>query len=478
MIELSTTWHQTVQFLEHEDFDAAYGILDDAFGEADREGRAGLALLGASLSSLYGDTGVDDTRKALRDAVLLDPRLREDRLYRALQAELTARDEPERGAQLARAVQAAPARLGLPDEEAIAQFHVMVALAVAEQPAEAIEAAPNSADLPVHLRWRLRSWQADCEEQLGHHEDAVSLYAEAAHLSSGESRAIMQQEQAAVLLHLERHAEAIELLDRARIALSGTPGGAGGPGDELHLANWYYLRAQAELGLGQTDTALASITRASELERVAGDPSYGVELVWGQVLVALAQTEEAVRHFEAALELARPQDRPYALHELGVAYLDMDAPVEARDRLQEVLAFDEYPFLPEVYADLGEAEYRLGRLAEAEQNAQFALSQGATVPASLVLGSVALDYYHLDEALEHYERVIREAAPGTRDWVTGHQMAADILSQQGFRDPAGIYSHASQAIEHTDRSDEWYATLSDLMQRAEREMKGGGRTLN
>ncbi|WP_027481460.1 tetratricopeptide repeat protein [Deinococcus pimensis] len=473
MIELSTTWHQTAQALEQEDFDAAYGILDGAFGEATRAQRGALALLGASVTSLYGDGGVDDTRKALRDAVTLDPHLREDRLYRAVLAELTARDEPSRGADLARGALTAPLRLGLPDEEAVARFHAMVALALSDQPVEALDVAPASADLPAHLRWRLRSWQADCEEQLGHHEDAANLYAEAAHLAVGESRAIMRQEQAAVLLQLERHQEALDLLDRAR-----QESGAAGPDDELNLANWHYLRAQAELGLGQDEQALTSIRAASRLEREAGDPSYGVELVWGQVLVARAEMEEAVTHFERALELARPQDRPYALHELGVAYLDMDKPVEARDRLQEVLAHDEYPFLPEVYADLGEAEYRLGRLQEAEQNAQYALSQGATVPASLVLGSVALDYYHLDEALEHYERVIREAAPGTRDWVTGHQMAADILAQQGFRDPAGIYSHASQAIEHTERSDEWYATLSDLMRRAEREMKGGNRTLN
>lgn len=204
-----------------------------------------------------------------------------------------------------------------------------------------------------------------------------------------------------------------------------------------------------------------------------------MELVWGQVMTALGDGEQATQHFHKALALSQGGDRAYALHELGVAYLDCDMPLEARERLQEVLAQQDYPFVPEVYADLAEAEYRLGRLQEAEQSAQQALSQGATVPASLVLGSVALDYYHLDEALEHYERVVGEAAPGSRDWVTGHQMAADILAQQGFRDPGAIYAHASQALEHTDRSDEWYATLSELISRAENEMRGGNqRTLN
>lgn len=473
MIELSTTWQQTLSALEHEDFDAAYWTLESAYGVAKRPDRAVLSLLTATLHSLYGDAGAEDARRTLRDAVTLDPALRDDKLYRALQAELTARSDPARGATLAREAQDANLHVPVPGVEPVARYHVMVALALGDEPQEALDGAPSAAELPVHLRWRLRSWQADSEEALGHHEEAQSLYAEAAHQAKGLNRAIMLQERAAVLLQLERHEEAMGVLERARTFY-------GRETDEaLHLANWHYLRAQAELGLGRPEDALKSAETASRMERAEGDPSHGVELVWGQALSALGRHDEATAHFEASLALARPEDRPFALHELGVAYLDQDKPVEARERLQEALAFDEYPFLPEVYADLAEAEYRLGRLSEAEASAQYALSQGATVPASLVLGSVALDYYHLDEALEHYERVIREAAPTSRDWVTAHSMAADILSQQGFRDPARIYSHASQALEHTDPTDEWYGTLTDLMTRAEDALRGGGRrTLN
>lgn len=478
MIELSTTWQQTVQALEHEDFDTAYQILDGAYGEARRTTRAALALLAAALHSLYGDSGVEDTRSALREAVSLDPKLVDVPLYRALKAELTARDTPEqepmtRALELARTALDGTARLGIPAEDAMARYHAMVALSLAEEPREALEFAPAAADLPVHLRWRLRSWQADSEEQIGHHEDAVNLYAEAAHHARGLNRAVMLQEQAAVLLHMERHTEAQAILERAR-------GEYRGEDDEtLHLASWHYLTAQALLGLGRIDEAHTNIETASRMENERGDPSYGVQLVWGQVLMARGEPQTATQHFERALELSRPEDRPYALHELGVAYLDLDMPVEARERFQQVLGHDEYPFLPEVYADLAEAEYRLGRLPEAEASAQYALQQGAAVPASLVLGSVALDYYHLDEALEHYERVVREAAVGSREWVTGHQMAADVLAQQGFRDAGAIYAHATQALEHTDPSDEWYGTLTDLIARAEQELKrGGNRTLN
>lgn len=473
MIELSTTWQQTLAALEHEDFDAAYWTLDGAFGEAGRAERARLSLLAASLHSLYGVDGANDTQNALREVITLDPNLREDALYRALNAEMTARDDAVRGAEFARSALRATTSVNVEGASALARYHGMVALALAQQPQEALNAAPSAAELPTHLRWRLRSWQADSEEQLGHHEDAANLYAEAAHLTSGLNRAIMLQERAAVLLHLERHDEALQTLERARSEYVGAPDEA------LHLASWHYLRAQAELGQNRPNDALTSIETASRLERENGDPSYGVELVWGQVQMALGEPESAAAHFGEALNLAQSADRAYALHELGVAYLDRDMPIEARERLQEALTHDDYPFLPEVYADLAEAEYRLGRLAEAEASAQYALSQGATVPASLVLGSVALDYYHLDDALEHYERVVNEAAPGSRDWVTGHQMAADILAQQGFKDPSAIYNHASLALEHTERSDEWHATLSELLERAEKELRGGHqRTLN
>ena len=473
MIELSTTWQQIAQALEHEDFEAAYAVLDGAYGESDKRGRARLSLLAASVHSLYGDAGAGDARQALNEAARLDPTLREDALQRALHAELVARETPDQAAELARSASHSPMLLKLPGEAALTRYHLLVTLSIAEQPEQALDAAPAAGDVPPHLRWRLRSWQADCEEQLGHHEEAAHLYAEAAHLASSLNRAIMLQEQAAVLLQVERAEEARRVLERARSEYVGAE-------DEgLHLAAWHSLSAQAELALGDTRAALTAVAEASRLERAHGDPSSGVELVWGQVLVALERFDEAMEHFGESLRLSNPEDRAYALHEMGVAYLDGDRPLEARERLLETLAHPEYPYLPEVHADLAEAEYRLGRLQEAEASAQQALSQGATVPASLVLGSVALDYYRLDEALEHYRRVIEGAAGGSPEWVTAHQMAADVLAQQGFREPAIIQHHASLALEHTDRSDEWYATLLGYLERAEKELRGGGqRTLN
>ena len=106
-------------------------------------------------------------------------------------------------------------------------------------------------------------------------------------------------------------------------------------------------------------------------------------------------------------------------------------------------------------------------------------SHGRRGLEKLVLGSVALDYYHLDDALEHYERVTREAAPESREWIMGHQMAADIMAQQGFANPALAYAHAQQALAHTPESDDWHVTLSEHLRRAGELLGGsGGRTLN
>ena len=76
-------------------------------------------------------------------------------------------------------------------------------------------------------------------------------------------------------------------------------------------------------------------------------------------------------------------------------------------------------------------------------------------------------------------RSVREAAPGSRDWVIGHQMAADVMAQQNFPHPAAAYAHAQQALEHTPESDDWYITLQDYLTRAGALMGGSsGRMLN
>lgn len=463
MIDARTSWTQATTALATENFELAFQIMESAWQEADRTQRARLGLYLASLHSLYGESGTPEMARQLERAVNADPAIAQDPLFLALQAERLARDE----------IQVQERTLQLAQAEPLARFHAVSALALAGQTQQALDVEVTPQELPPHLGWRLRSWQADSEEALGHTQEALHLYAEAARLSSGENRASMLQEQAALHLQLGEGQEAEEVLRRARHEYRAAGDDAAG------LAGWFYLLAQTELSLDRLSEALISVQEADRLERQVGDSSYGVALVWGQILAAQGQPEQALPHFEAALGRAGPEDRPYALHELGVALLDLDRTVDARERLESILNVPDYPFLPEVLADVAEADYRLGRLQEAQTSAEQALAQGAVVPASLVLGSIELDYYHLDEALHHYARVLREAAPGTRDWVTAQQLSADIMAQQGFPDPAAAYAAASQALEHTDPADDWHATLTEHLHRAEALMGAArNRTLN
>ncbi|GGK31994.1 hypothetical protein GCM10008955_27380 [Deinococcus malanensis] len=468
MIDVATTWQQACTALAAGDYDAAFGILEAASREVRTPDRGRLALYLASIHALYGDTATVETRAALQLALRYNPALQTDPLWQALNAELEARTLDGQATPPTAAVREAG--------EALARFHALCALALGGDPQAALDVHVTPQDLPAHLRWRLRSWQADAHEQLGQSAEAVHLYAEAAHLASGLDRAVMLQEQAALLLQQGMSTEAKATLDQARPLY--TPGAL--PEDEaLNLATWHYLRAQALLNMGQPDAAHDMIREADRLERQYGDPSYGVALVRGQVLTHLGQPEPALAAFEQALALATEGDRPYANHELGVALLDLDRPVEAREKLEAAQQEPEYPYVPEVLADLAECDYRLGRMHEAQHLAEQALALGAVVPASLVLGSVAMDYYHLDEALDHYERVVQEAAPESRDWITAHQMAADVMAQQGFPNPAAAYAHAQQALAHTPESDDWYVTLRDHLLKAEELMsQQGGRMLN
>ncbi|PNY82032.1 hypothetical protein [Deinococcus koreensis] len=471
MIDAATTWHQASAALAGGDYDTAFEVMEHAMNEASKGERARMALYLASIHTLYGDTATEQMAASLQEARTLSPALRTGGLYQALSAELDART---RGPDAAAVPVAART-----DADPLARYHALCALALSERHQEALDVQVASTELPEHLRWRLRSWQADAQEQLGHTADAVLLYAEAAHLAQGLDRATMLQEQAALLIQQGQPENAKTVLDQARLLY---PARGHGEEEALGLATWHYLRAQALLNLGQPDAAYEMIREADRLERAHGDPSYGVSLVRGQVLTQLGRQEEALDAFGDALKLAGEADRPYANHELGVALLDLDRPVEAREKLETVLAEAEYPYLPEVLADIAECDYRLGRLQEAQQTAEQALAQGAVVPASLVLGSVAMEYFQLDDALEHYERVIREAAPDSRDWITGHQMAADVMAQQGFPDPSAAYAHAQQALASTPESDDWHVTLQEHLRKAEAmlEQRGaqGGRMLN
>ncbi len=475
MSKLSTTLQALEAALEQEDFERGFALLEAAFSSASIVDKVQLALHSAHLHSLYADGGVEDGLAALKVARSLDFLVGQNLLYTALEAEFQAYAgrEADEGSLRRVQQQATSALTGT----LLARYHAAAALSLLELNEEVLGVwlSLNWQGLPKHLHWRYFAWLGSVYEGIGQLEGAEEAYREAVDHAPRVQQAAMLAEQAALNLSLERFEMAGLLLERAREQMESDGGQ-----DVQMLTQWHYLRAQVELGLGRPESAETHILEAKKIELEAGEASYGVTLVHGQVLMALGKPQEALEQLKEAVTIASPVDLPYALHELGVALLDLDRIIEARDALRQVLESEEYPFLPEVQADLAETEYRLGNLHEAEEMAGAALGMGATVTASLVLGAVALEYYHLDEALEHYTRALTESAEGGREWTLGHQMVADILAQQGFQDPTQILEHAQKALERTPVSDEWHHTLQGYVAKANEMLAQGrsSRTLN
>jgi len=475
MSKLSTTLEALNTALEREDFERGFALLEAAYPSASLVDKVELALHSAHLHSLYADGGVEEGLGALKIARSLDFLIERNPLYTALEAELQAYSARESDESAMRQIgqQATTALTG----NLLARYHAAAALSLLELNDEVLGVwlSLGWQELPKHLHWRYWAWLGSVYEGIGQLEGAESAYREAVDQAPRVQQAAMLAEQAALNLSLERFEMAGLLLERAREQMQSD----GGQEAQM-LTQWHYLRAQAEMGLGRPESAENHILEAVRLELEAGESSYGVTLVHGQVLMALGRSLEALEQLREAVTIASPLDLPYALHELGVALLDLDRILEAKEALRRTLESEEYPFVPEVQADLAEAEYRLGNLHEAEEMAQSALGMGATVTASLVLGAVALEYYHLDEALEHYTRALSESAEGSREWTLGHQMVADILAQQGFQDPSNILEHAQKALERTPVSDEWHHTLQGYVTKASEMMAQGrsSRTLN
>lgn len=476
MTDAATFWPLACTALAEGDFEQAFALLHAGMLLSGAAEQGDYALLAGSLHSLYGDAALSESRLSLSEALRLNPALAADPLYLALEAECRARTAALNGEVLGEAA-LPPAAAVTQTADPLARFHSLSALVLAGRLHEAAQLSLDPAELPPHLSWRAAALQAEAHEGLGDSQRAAELFAQAATGASGPDRAVMLQEGAAIALAQGQFDVAQAALAEARALYSPA---VSDPQEALSLSTWHYLNAQTELALGHADRALGEIEAAAQLEAGGGDPSHGVALVRGQVLSALGRTEEALAAFEQAVALAQDTDRAYAQHELAVALLDLDRPLEAQEWLDTVAREPNYPFQAEIQADLAECDYRLGQLAQAQAGAEQALMQGAVVPASLVLGNVALEYYHLDDALGHFERVIAGSPEGSRDWLIGQQMTADILAQQGFRNPAQVYAHAQQALEYTDAGDEWHATLQAHLNRAAELMQGGnsGRVLN
>jgi tetratricopeptide (TPR) repeat protein len=467
--------------LQNGDFDSAFELLERAArSTTDPQERANLDLEAAGIYALYGRDGLEGGDACLHDAVLSDARSRTNPLYMALRAELNAyaleAEAFEKNSKLEandprvdRAMKLAwDARTG----NITARFHAGAALVTLGQAEQALECLNfEFQELPEFLRWRAFSWRGGAFEDLQRWREASNTYATAASMTTANDRAALLMDQAAMLLECDEPHEALEVLEATKVAyLSEEPA--------LEAASRLHLEARAHLALENPGVAAERAEAARQLELDAGEPSYGTALVHGQALAQLGEWSAALLAFRAAVERAGPADKSFAQHEMGVAQMDAGELDGARETLLVAARDEEYIYLAEVFADLAEVEYRRGDFDAAEGLAKIALERGATVPASLILANVAYEYFRLDEALGHYCKVLELAPEASRDWVIAHEMIADTLVQDGWRDPQEILEHSQLALPHLEPSDEWVVTLGGYIEKAHELLKDKPRTLN
>jgi tetratricopeptide (TPR) repeat protein len=439
--------------------EAAVTLLEGATRrQRRRASQAQIKLYLAATYALYGPEGLEWGAQKLREAAEADGEVAGLPLYRALYWEFAA----YRGdaASDVRKGALAAARSG----DAFAVYHAASALFAirAYRRATRLLNKIDPLTLPDYLHWRywsLLGKSFDASDQL---EEAVDAFERAVQLAHDGEKHRERLNLAASLLELHRP-------ERALRVLRGVATEVLEPDEQLLQI---YLRGRAQLLAGNPGLALEHLQRASALEDEKGQPSYAYKLALAQCYGALGRFPQAISGYLQAIELAPKKQRTWTLHECALLLVEADRLPSARDLLLEVLRAEGYGYRAEVYADLAEVEYKLANLSEAAEHAQRALDLGAVVSACLTLGSVAYEYYHLDEAVSWFEKAAAATREGETDWLHAQEMLADIFVQQGYVRPERVVFHAEAALKYLHPSDEWALILQGYAARA-RELLGG-----
>jgi len=451
---------KVLEALHHGDYDTAFETLVRTLAFAHGQVAGNAALLLAEAYSLYGEGGIEGAHRALEEGLVAMSTLEAHPRYRSILAEV-------------RALEGAPeqeVREILPktdDHQAL--YHQAQALMYLDLPEEALKILQQPLKLPPFLAWRSHTLRGKAFERIGQAQQAALAYREAASMALGLERYWNLVDAAAMFVEANEGKAALDELETARECLSEAE-------DPEDAATRYYLIARAHLILGNPSLALEAIGQALAQEGQGAEPAQGTPLVQGQALMQLGHPKEAIEAFRKAVERAEDSDKSYALHEMAVAYLEAGELANAEAILREVVRDSEYGYLGEVWGDLAEVLYRLGNYGEAGQAAHEAINEGASSAGHLILGNLAYDLLHLEEALQHYSQAAEEAPEGSRDWITAQEMTVDTLAQLGFRRPEEILTRSEAVLPYLHEADEWYQTLGSYVERA-RGMKGG-RTLN
>jgi tetratricopeptide (TPR) repeat protein len=454
------------QALSQGRYDAAFALLESAARRPRRRRTRALYRLHlAALYSLYGDDGLDDGSLALRSAVEVDPGIVDLALYRALFWEFGAL-----GGESARAVKRGvkPVRQG-GDSEAL--YHAANALYIAGALDDALAylADLEGEELPAYLGWRRWSLIGLVEEQLGNLERAADAFGVSVGLASGADQQLERLALAGCLLELHRGDDTLAVLagvDEGQLETAD---------DRMHLK---YLAGRAEFERGNPNLALDLFEEARVLGSGEGEEHYALLVAEGQVMSSLGRFGEAAERFSRAVDDAAEDQISYALHEWALALMETGDLSSAEERLDEVAADLAYAYRADALADLAEVLFKLGSFDRAEVVAQQALELGATATACFTLGSIAYEYFRLDEAVTWFERAASACEPGDPVWVLAQQLLADVFAQKGPEVAERLVTHARAALAYTDPANEWFLPLKGYLETAERQLGGHRRVLN
>ena len=416
---------------------------------------AGALLDLAEFYSLYGEAEAEAWEAALEEAAERWPAVVEQPRFLALAYELAAlRGEPA----------------GPPEaDEPRAAYHVAQGLVYAGAFEEALERLPHPDELPPFLRSRAYALRGRALESLGRLAEAARAHEAAAEGSEGKERLWSLLDAAALWLEAGEPDRAARRLDDAGALLE--------TGELSDRATYHYLRARAELALGNPDRAAQAIAQAEGLEAAGAGLTHGTAMVRAQVDQQMGRVEAARAAYQDAERRAAGADRPFVWHEWGLMELDAGDPLQAERLLRRAVQAEDYPHRAHALADLAEAHYRLGDGPEAERLARQALELSPVPTAHLILGNRAYDVGHWDEALAHYRAAAALAREGDRDWVSAAEMIVDVMAQMGYPDPAELAELAERLLPYLPPSDEWRETVRGYALRA-RELAQKNRLLN
>ena len=368
----------------------------------------------------------------------------------------------------------------LESDDSRAHFHAASALLLTDSAESALlhlGLARTAADLPAWLDWRCWSLTGVALEQLADYALAADAIREAvATAPAGEQQELERLALADCLLELgdpEAAVTELAVIDSEKLLRVD---------DQIYRL---WLQARSEELLGNPGLAIQHYRKARGLLETggpidAGSPfdRYGLELAAAQLLAARGAWQEAVELYRSALEAAAPEQLSITRHELAVVLIEAGADDEAWQELNLVSADAEYEWRAEAQAELADLAFRQGDNATAARLAEAAIAIRPVPAAYLCLGSIALEYYRLSEAVRCFELAAAEAVGGDPAWVAAQQLLADTYAQMGPENAERLYLHAQLALKYTDRRNDWYLPLRGHAETAQRALASQRRLVN